>query len=104
MNLNDSPEKIFGLQPLNDPNLIRFVLVGPNKGKTVILGGFQFERGVCTVPREHEIPVSNILTRYYDAVAERDLYKWVADERERQRVAAAAAAEQKPADDKGKAK
>lgn len=64
---------VLDLEPLNDPNKVRFVLVGPNKGKSVILGGFEFVNGVHTTLRDYEIAVSNIVTRYYDCIAERDL-------------------------------
>ncbi|QDE83304.1 hypothetical protein [Myxococcus xanthus] len=49
---------------------IRMILVGPNEGKDITLGGFTFEDGELVLPPRSSGPAQRILSRYYSAFPE----------------------------------
>lgn len=52
---------------------IRMVLVGPNEGKTIELGGFSFTDGALVLPPRGSGHAQAILKRYYSAYPEGSL-------------------------------
>ncbi|NOK32330.1 hypothetical protein HMI49_03825 [Corallococcus exercitus] len=52
---------------------IRMVLVGPNAGKDIELGGFRFEEGELILPSRGSEHAQRLLTRYYSAYPEGSL-------------------------------
>ncbi|MCY1042718.1 hypothetical protein OV208_15445 [Corallococcus sp. bb12-1] len=52
---------------------IRMVLVGPNAGKDIELGGFTFEDGEHILPSRGSEHAQRLLTRYYSAYPEGSL-------------------------------
>ncbi len=48
--------------------MYKFILVGPNAGKTGKWGGYQFTNGVCILRTEHEVDCAmKILPSFYSA-------------------------------------
>jgi hypothetical protein len=47
---------------------MRFILVGPNKGKSGVWGGYRFVNGVCVLKTEHDVEcATRILPSFYSA-------------------------------------
>lgn len=63
---------------------IRMILVGPNEGKDITLGGFTFKGGALVLPARSSGPAQRLLSRYYSAYPEgsvegrkaKDAYEW----------------------------
>ncbi|WP_426751705.1 hypothetical protein [Myxococcus sp. Y35] len=49
---------------------IRMILVGPNEGKDITLGGFTFKGGELVLPPRSSGPAQRLLSRYYSAYPE----------------------------------
>lgn len=49
---------------------IRMILVGPNEGKDITLGGFTFKGGALVLPPRSSGPAQRLLSRYYSAFPE----------------------------------
>ncbi|WAM23827.1 hypothetical protein [Myxococcus sp. NMCA1] len=49
---------------------IRMILVGPNEGKDITLGGFTFKGGALVLPPRSSGPAQRLLSRYYSAYPE----------------------------------
>jgi hypothetical protein len=74
--------------------MYKFILVGPNRGKSGVWGGFRFVDGVCTLKTDHDAEcAAKILPNFYSAWPE-DIAKYKQIEYENVQVGLGASVEE----------